>query len=269
MTDKIKRAFGEVRAPDELKADALEFVTRKSRRASKTRALCGIIITAAAALALFVGLGTARLYFTPVSVISIDVNPSVELGVNRFERVISVEGFGEDGKVLARKLDVRYKNYEDALSEILDGEDFANYLSESETVVISVVNFEDGEQSALIAENVEAQTAGAENIYCHHSRYEDVAAAHSQGLSYGKYLAFLEAKEDNPQLTVDDIKGLSMHELHELTHHSDEQDGSDRDYVTDNDNNYDINDAADTESEINTTSGNRHHGAGNGHHGNC
>ena len=30
---------------------------------------------------------------TPVSAVSIDVNPSIELGVNRFDRVVAVEGY--------------------------------------------------------------------------------------------------------------------------------------------------------------------------------
>ncbi len=217
MTDRIKRAFDEVRASDEVKENTLRFVTRRSRPGFGKR-LCGFLLVPAA-LALFLAGAAAWLYYTPISVISIDVNPSVELGVNRFERIISVEGFGEDGKALAEKLDIRNMNYEKALSEILDEDDIASRLSMSETVVISVVSIEDGEQSALIAENVEANTAGTENIYCHHSSYEQVADAHSQGFSYGKYLAFLEAKEDNPELTADEAKDLSMRELHELCGH--------------------------------------------------
>ncbi len=244
MTDKIKRAFDEVRASDEVKEDTLRFVTRRSRL-DPIKGLCRFLIVPAA-IALFLAGAAAWLYYTPISVISIDVNPSVELGINRFERIISVVGFGDDGKALAQKLDVRNMNYETALSEILDEDDIASRLSMSETVVISVVSIEDGEQSALIAENVEANTAGTENIYCHHSSYEQVADAHSQGFSYGKYLAFLEAKEDNPELTADDAKDLSMRELHELCGHG--SDNSDNNSECSNEN----------------TGGGHHHGYG--HH---
>ncbi len=213
MTDRIKRAFAEVHASDTLKENTLRSVTHGYRR-SKASLVQYLLIPAV--FALFAGTAAAWLYFTPISVISIDVNPSVELGVNRFERVISVEGFGEDGRALAGKLDVQNMNYEEALSAVLDEDDIASRLSGSEAVVISVVCLEDGEQSALIARNIETSTADTENIYCHHSSYENVAGAHSQGLSYGKYLAYLEAKKNNPELTADDAKDLTMRDLHEL-----------------------------------------------------
>ncbi len=227
MTDRIKRAFAEVHASDTLKENTLRSVTHGYRR-SKASLVQYLLIPAV--FALFAGTAAAWLYFTPISVISIDVNPSVELGVNRFERVISVEGFGEDGRALAGKLDVQNMNYEEALSAVLDEDDIASRLSGSEAVVISVVCLEDGEQSALIARNIETSTADTENIYCHHSSYENVAGAHSQGLSYGKYLAYLEAKKNNPELTADDAKDLTMRDLHELCgKHSD----ADESYNTD------------------------------------
>ena len=49
--------------------------------------------------------GGTWLYFTPTMEISVDINPSIELGVNRFDRVISVDGYNEDGQALAQLLD--------------------------------------------------------------------------------------------------------------------------------------------------------------------
>lgn len=249
MTDRIKRAFAEVRASDTLKENTLRRITRGYR----PKANLGGYLLIPAAIALFSG-AAAWLYFTPISVISIDVNPSVELGVNRFERVISAEGFGEDGRSLAEKLEVSGMNYKDALSEVLDEEDIASRLSAGEAVVISVVSLQDGEQSALIAENVELDTADTENIYCHHSSYEYVAEAHSHGLSYGKYLAFLEAEKENPGLTPDDAKNLTMRDLHELCGH--EHGGDDTAYESDG------------TDESDFTAGNGYHHDGGHHYGN-
>jgi len=41
--------------------------------------------------------GGFAVYKTPVNYVSIDINPSVELGLNLFDRVVSVEGMKEDG----------------------------------------------------------------------------------------------------------------------------------------------------------------------------
>ena len=48
-----------------------------------------------------------------------DINPSIELSVNRFDRVIAVTGFNEDGQVLSRELDVKYKDYAQAVEQVL------------------------------------------------------------------------------------------------------------------------------------------------------
>ena len=47
--------------------------------------------------------GKRWLYFTPIAEISIDINPSIELRVNRFDQVISVDGLNGDGQALAPK----------------------------------------------------------------------------------------------------------------------------------------------------------------------
>ena len=64
-------------------------------------------------------LGGRWLYFTPMAAISIDINPSLELSVNRFDRVIAITGFNEDGQALSDALDVKYKNYAQAVEQIL------------------------------------------------------------------------------------------------------------------------------------------------------
>ena len=39
----------------------------------------------------------------PVAYVSMDINPSVELGVNVFDNVVSVEAYNEDGKKNIRR----------------------------------------------------------------------------------------------------------------------------------------------------------------------
>mgnify|MGYP006964182038 CR=1 FL=1 len=56
-----------------------------------------VLSVAACLLLLF--LGGRQFYFIPTVKISIDINPSMELGVNRFDRIVSVEGYNDDGKI--------------------------------------------------------------------------------------------------------------------------------------------------------------------------
>src|SRR5699024_12320720 len=48
--------------------------------------------------------GGRWLFFTPTATISMDINPSIELNVNRFNQVIGVQSYNDDGeKLLDRK----------------------------------------------------------------------------------------------------------------------------------------------------------------------
>ncbi len=84
------------------------------------------------------GSGGWFLFFIPVSSISVDVNPSVELGVNRFDRVVTVETYNDDGQDIMSSLNVRFMDYRDALDKILDLESREAYLAEDSCIAITV-----------------------------------------------------------------------------------------------------------------------------------
>ena len=64
-----------------------------------------IAMAACIALLLISGLG-AYAYFTPYSYVSLDINPSVEFILNRFDCVLSVEGVNDDGRAIAESIDL-------------------------------------------------------------------------------------------------------------------------------------------------------------------
>lgn len=52
-----------------------------------------------------------------------------------------------------------------------------------------------------------------ENAVCYSGNSEEAREAHDCGLSLGKYRAFLELKELDPNITPEDIQGWSMKEI--------------------------------------------------------
>ena len=105
------------------KSQDLEPRTSASEKA-RGRRMYGKWLSAAACL-FFIVLAAAgyRFYFSATAVISIDVNPSIELNINRFDTVISVKAYNEDGQKLADQLHVRFMKYMDAFRAIVDSED--------------------------------------------------------------------------------------------------------------------------------------------------
>lgn len=76
---------------------------------------------AAVACFLFVLISSsmAYAYFKPVSTIVLTINPSIELKVNRFNKVLKVVGLNNDGKKIINEVNIKNKSIDDALNNIL------------------------------------------------------------------------------------------------------------------------------------------------------
>lgn len=218
MHDALKEAFDQVRAEEALKERTRAFLWQKTRGYTRSApppgrrwipaAVCLVLLT----VTLW---GGTWLYFTPTMEISVDINPSIELGVNRFDRVISVDGYNEDGQALAQLLDVKYQDFEDAIDRILENETVSTLLSGDGLLSITVVG-EDDAQAARVLTRIESCTAGRENICCYAAHAEDVETAHALGLSCGKYRMYQELQALDPDIRVDEVRGMTMRELQTL-----------------------------------------------------
>lgn len=217
MHDRIKEAFGQIRAEEGLKGSTMAFLEKRTRGYTKAKAEKRPLYAYAAACAclLLTLLGGRWLYFTPTAEISVDINPSIELQINRFDRVISVNAFNEDGQAFSGALDVRFKNYTAAIEEILNDDGIAALLSADEILTFTVTGPNES-QSSRIFSNVEAYTAAHGNAYCYFASPEEVAMAHECGLSHGKYRAFIEAQSLDPTLTPEAVQGMTMREIQDL-----------------------------------------------------
>ena len=61
-----------------------------------------------------------RLYDQPVAYVGIDVNPSIELGLNRFGIVVETTAINDDGRVLLESVALEGRSYDEALNALAD-----------------------------------------------------------------------------------------------------------------------------------------------------
>lgn len=218
MRDELKTALDKVTADDALRQSTRAFLARQTGDfgAAKTRRHTARRFAAAfACLALVVAGGTGYwAYFSPTCAISIDINPSVELGVNRFDKVVSVEGIGDDGEALAEALDIRFLDYADALDVLLADPTVEDYLAQDEVLSIAVAGENEAQADAILAQ-AETCAAGTRNVYCHAADSAELEHAHEAGLSFGKYQTFLILQSLDPSVTAEDVQDLTMRELHD------------------------------------------------------
>lgn len=214
MRNQIRDAFDSIEASAELKKQTHDYLMKKKRRHFiftrhiSVPALCSFILIVLAAFGWSV-------YQTPVVAISIDINPSIELKVNCFDRVIGVEGFNEEGDLLAKKINLKNMSYERAVETLLGNEAIATYLSDERFVSITVAcNNQD--QSEAIRQKLQRNTADCQfEVFCMAGNSDDVEKAHEVGLSLGKYRAFEQLQALDSSITVEDVKDKTMRELHD------------------------------------------------------
>lgn len=215
MNHEFHKAFGSVHATDQMKESTGNFVRAVISKGQRKRpsplryaAACCVMLT----LALF-SIGGYSLYATPVSYISVDINPSVELGLNRLDRVVTVTAYNEDGAAVLKDLNLKNKPYTEAIELLLVDETFGGYLTEDALLSFTVVSEKEEELLTGIRQCHGYAQANAE---CHGGNAQLVEDAHHNGLSFGKYQAFLELSKYDKTITPEACKELSMRQLRDL-----------------------------------------------------
>ena len=216
MTNNIKETFNKIHAEEELKINTKTFLIRKTDNYKKRRFYFKYqTIAIAACLLMFImSAGGLKLYFTPTSVISIDINPSLELGVNMFDKIISVKGYNDDGNELSDLIDVKYTNYKYGLEQLINSQTIDQYLLNNGSLSITVAGTNQKQCNDILL-NAKNCTSGHQNAYCHIADYSQIESAHQCGLSVGKYMAYLELKAIDSSITPEEISGMTMREIRE------------------------------------------------------
>ena len=105
--------------------------------------------------------GGGWLWFTPTASVSVDINPSLELRLNRFSRVVAVEGANADGQALAQELDLRFLDCAAALEAILASDTVSALLAQDSALTIAVSGQDEAQCQDLLTQ-AQHCTAGQE-----------------------------------------------------------------------------------------------------------
>lgn len=215
MNEPIKDAFDKVRASEELKSSTMAFISSKAeKQAHRTFGFYRLPSPAIAfLLCLIISITGYFSYFSTASAISVDINPSVELSINHFDRVIAVKGYNEDGEHLASSLNIRFLNYKDAVNIILESEEVADCLQQDELISITVAGSNEAKSQKMLYYLKSCTASDSQKIYCSFGHSEEIEAAHAANLSFGKYQAFLELKELGSSITTEEIQNLTMRQI--------------------------------------------------------
>lgn len=226
--DELKKVFDGIRAEDGLKTATAEFLEQEIRRRGPKQKHFPFrrfsVAFASVAVVLFSGMFTYRLYFTPVTYIDVDVNPSIEIILNHFDRVIDTYAYNADGEAILGKTDLRHKDYNEAIEILFDAIAQNGYALEDGLISVTLQSKGREKENAMLShiESTVREHHGTAQIECFPIGGHVRDAAHCLNLSPAKYLAIQDLINVDPTATVDGCREHTIGELKELTeHHSD------------------------------------------------
>lgn len=258
MENTLKKALDQIKADDILKQKTAEYVFKtetnmKSFHRVATRRkypayVRRLAVAACAAVVLCaLPIGGYAYYQTPTSYVSVDINPSIELGINSFGKVITVTAFNTDGETVLAGLSILNANVENAVKQIVKSASQNGFIKDDGSTFISVTAETNNEQKAEKLKQ-DAQTGAEEAV----KSENDTATIESSnialdnrddaialGITPGKLNLIQKLQELDPEVKTEDFKDASVSEIqnryNELKngHHDKTEDNGDENNVDD------------------------------------
>jgi hypothetical protein len=226
LDNGIRDTFDKIHAETVLKQKTADFLYEKIRE--KRNVNSGVrlrLITVCATFVLLFIMGgfSFNLYFTPSAYVAIDVNPSIELAVNRFGKVIDTSPYNDDGAVILQDVNVRHMSYEDAVDRLFDAMAASGYLKQDGIVSVTVQAASGNRESNMLAG---LQATIDNSLQTHHTKAdsnvfavsEDVRNhAHKNHMTPAKYLAISELQQVDPTVTFEGCREHTISEINQMT----------------------------------------------------
>lgn len=188
--------------------------TPQKRRKALHFAKGGRIAAIAACLALVACLiGGVADFLRPVAYVGIDVNPSVELTLNRFDIVVGAHALNDDGQQALDEASCMWRTFDDAARD-LDGAMRA-IAGEGAVVEVSIDCDNESRYAALAAQSNNCFGCNGE-AHCNRTSAEERQAAHDLGMGVAKYRTYQALQEAGVDISAEKCASMSMRELRDL-----------------------------------------------------
>lgn len=159
------------------------------------------------------------------SVIGIDVNPSVELSINRKERVLDVKALNADADVILDEMDLKGVDLNVAVNAVVGSMVTHGYLDEVDNAILVTVSNDSVSKARRLRTSVVEDIAATlkanqvEAVVYDQQVIADEgisALAEQYGISYGKAYFLKELIDQNDGLTMEDMEELADMTIEEI-----------------------------------------------------
>ncbi|MBQ7321668.1 MAG: hypothetical protein IJW99_06200 [Clostridia bacterium] len=193
-----------------------------ARRIRPTRLFYRMIPIAAVLITmLFCLVVGAGMYATEYETVYVDINPSIEVSVNRFSRIIGVDYLNEDAERCFSDLSLKNRSAEQGMILILDMLNEEGYLENGELYIgVSGKNEKHAEKLLTkleeYTEKTQKEKGYSATVFTQKIAPEDKQAAKEMGISPTKYRMIKNILDENYAYSPEDLKDMKMKDLREL-----------------------------------------------------
>ena len=192
----------------------------------------------AALLALIIGIGFGagayKVNHTVVSTVSLDVNPSIELRVNRHERVLEARALNEDARAVLDGMNLEGSDLNVAVNAVIGAMVRNGYISEAANSILISVDSDDNANAKALQEKLTLEVSklldtqnfnGAVLSQTVEKESELKLKAEKYGITVGKAQLIEKILEKDTQYSFGSLAGLTVHQLNLLVDRKEAQTG--------------------------------------------
>lgn len=206
---RVPLPSGPVRVGQEIQASSFEWSAL-----TKYALIAASLLIAVLGVTLYQSSASA----TPVAYVSLDINPSLEIAVDKNKQVVDISAFNDDSLPLLNNLDYQGKDVYTVLSMILQRAIELKYVAPDRPnlVVSSVVEVEPQEMTLDTARLQDAVTTPLKgkplkaSVVVYKAKKQDREAAKKASLSTGKYLFYEGERKSGARITLEELKEQSI-----------------------------------------------------------
>ncbi|WCN38351.1 anti-sigma factor domain-containing protein [Aneurinibacillus uraniidurans] len=208
---------------DVIEGEEIEFALPQEQRIRTMRRPWRNVTYAAAAclLLLLSGIPLWNLLFTTAyAAVSIDINPSFELEVNKQYQVTDLHPLNEEAKTLAPSIAWKDRELTAVTSDIIQDAKKSGFLKQNQDILIVPVGLDNADASREVLHKIEQQASvlaqqGGEGVTVTlmEGTKEAREAAQKEGMSVGKYALYDSVRHMDSSFSADQIKKLSITEI--------------------------------------------------------
>lgn len=197
-----------------------ERVKEKVYEKMKKKRHIGLYAVFASFILIFMG---GFIYFNiPTSYVSVDINPSIMLSANSWDRVVKVEGLNKDAKEVISNLNLYGKDVSDAVNQIVNIATNLGYIDKNidDNAILVSTYCDNTEKREQLQDRIHDNLNQSLNkngirllIIDMELTEEDAKKANDYGVSEAKILFVNKALEGNPELKFEDLIYMPTREI--------------------------------------------------------